>query len=190
MTDKMVNGILFIIAGLGSIAVYIILGDTGFLDKGHTEKIAAYALVTIPLAFMMTRNVEKKAFMKVQAYIDSGLLLIVVGLIMGLVSDAINSAELSAESDLIGEAIAWTGWSIMYLGIFFTALGYICTNLFPKWLSVLLSLTSFAMFAYLAILSPEQLSNSGDSIVAPLWMINSLVLVILGIFTIRRKEQD
>ena len=190
MTDNIVNGILFIIAGLGSIAVYIILGDTGFLDKGHTEKIAAYALVTIPLAFMMTRNVEKKAFIKVQSYIDSGLLLIVVGLIMGLVSDAINSAELSAESDLIGEAIAWTGWSIMYLGIFFTALGYICTNLFPKWLSVLLSLTSFAMFAYLAILSPEQLSNSGDSIVAPLWMINSLVLVILGIFTIRRKEQD
>jgi len=39
-------------------------------------------------------------------------------------------------------------------------------------------------------LSPEQLSNSGDSIVAPLWMINSLVLVILGIFTIRRKELD
>ena len=190
MTDNIVNGILFIIAGLGSIAVYIILGDTGFLDKGHTEKIAAYALVTIPLAFMMTRNVEKKAFIKVQTYIDSGLLLIVVGLIMGLVSDAINSAELSAESDLIGEAIAWTGWSIMYLGIFFTALGYICTILFPKWLSILLSLTSFAMFAYLAILSPEQLSNSGDSIVAPLWMINSLVLVILGIFTMRRKELD
>ena len=190
MTDNIVNGILFIIAGLGSIAVYIILGDTGFLDKGHTEKIAAYALVAIPLAFMMTRNVEKKAFIKVQRYIDSGLLLIVVGLIMGLVSDAINSAELSAESDLIGESIAWTGWSIMYLGIFFTALGYIRTNLFPNWLSVLLSLTSFAMFAYLAILSPEQLSNSGDSIVAPLWMINSLVLVILGIFTIRRKEQD
>ena len=190
MSDKKVNGILFIIAGLGSLVVYILLGETGLLSKAHTEKIAAYALVTIPLAFMMTRNVEKKAFIKVQTYIDSGLLLIVVGLIMGLVSDAINSAELSAESDLIGEAIAWTGWSIMYLGIFFSALGYIRTNLFPKWLSVLLSLTSFAMFSYLAILSPEQLSNSGDNIVAPLWMINSLVLVILGIFTIRRKEQD
>jgi membrane protein DedA with SNARE-associated domain len=78
----------------------------------------------------------------------------------------------------------------MYLGMFFTGLGYLCTNLFPNWLSGLLSLASFVMFAYLAILSPEQLSNSGDSIVAPLWMINSLVLVILGIFTIRRKELD
>ena len=184
MTDKMVNGILFIIAGLGSIAVYIGLGDTGLLDKGHTEKIAAYALVTIPLAFMMTRNVVRNTF------IDAGLLIIVVGLSMGLVSDAINSAELSAESDSIGEAIAWTGWSIMYLGMFFTGLGYLCTNLFPNWLSGLLSLASFVMFAYLAILSPEQLSNSGDSIVAPLWIINSLVLVILGIFTIRRKELD
>ena len=184
MTEKMVNGILFIIAGLGSIAVYIGLGDTGLLDKGHTEKIAAYALVTIPLAFMMTRNVVRNTF------IDAGLLIIVVGLSMGLVSDAINSAELSAESNSIGEAIAWTGWSIMYLGMFFTGLGYLCTNLFPNWLSGLLSLASFVMFAYLAILSPEQLSNSGDSIVAPLWMINSLVLVILGIFTIRRAELD
>ena len=184
MTDKMVNGILFIIAGLGSIAVYIGLGDTGLLDKGHTEKIAAYALVTIPLAFMMTRNVVRNNL------IDAGLLIIVVGLSMGLVSDAINSAELSAEFDSIGEAIAWTGWSIMYLGIFITGIGYLRTNLFPNWLSVLLSITSFAMFAYLAILSPEQLSNSGDSIVAPLWMINSLVLVILGIFTIRRKKLD
>ena len=188
MSDKNVNGILFILAGLGSLVVYMLLGETGLLSKSHTEKIAAYALLTIPLAFMVTRNVEKNAFKKVQIYIDAGLLMIVVGLIMGLVSDAINSAELSAESDLIGEAIAWTGWSIMYLGIFFTGLGYLCTNLFPNWLSGLLSLTSFVMFAYLAILSPEQLSNSGDSIVAPLWLINSLVLVILGVFTMRRAD--
>ena len=39
MTDKMVNGILFIIASLGSIAVYMGLGETGLLDKGHTEKL-------------------------------------------------------------------------------------------------------------------------------------------------------
>ena len=57
MSDKMVNGILFIIAGLGSIAVYILLGDTGLLSTGHTEKSAAYGLFTIPLAFMMTSNV-------------------------------------------------------------------------------------------------------------------------------------
>ena len=184
MTDKMVNGILFIIAGLGSIAVYIGLGDTGLIDKGHTEKIAAYALVTIPLAFMMTRNVVRNPF------IDAGLLIIVVGLIMGLVADATNSAEISAESDLIAEAIGMTGWSIMYLGIFITGIGYFRTNLFPNWLSGLLSLTSFVMFAFLAIASPEQLSNYGDNIVPPIWMINSLVLVILGIFTIRREELD
>ena len=29
MTDKMVNGILFIIAGLGIVAVYIVLGPDG-----------------------------------------------------------------------------------------------------------------------------------------------------------------
>ena len=74
----------------------------------------------------------------------------------------------------------------MYLGMTVTGIGYLRTNLFPNWLSGLLVVASFIMFAYLAIMSPEQLSNSGDNIVAPLWMINSLVLLILGIITIRR----
>ena len=84
MTDKMINGILFIVAGLGAIVVYLGLGETGLLDKGHTEKIAAYTLLTIPLAFMMARNVVRNSC------IDAGLVVIIVGLTMGLVSDAIN----------------------------------------------------------------------------------------------------
>ena len=118
MTEKMVNGILFIIAGIGSIAIYMVLGETGLLGKVHTEKIAAYALVTIPLAFMMTRNVARNPF------IDTGLLIIVIGLTMGLVGDAINSTKISAESDLIAEAVGMTAWSIMYLGYFITGIGY------------------------------------------------------------------
>ena len=184
MSDKALNGILFIIAGLGSIVVYILIGDTGLLSKGHTEKIAAYALVTIPLAFMMTRNIARNT------HIDVGLLMIVVGLTMGLVSDAINSAEISAESSLIGGAIGWTGWSIMYLGMSISGMGYLRTQLFPNWLSWSLIAASFVMFAFLAIMTPEQLESSVDNIVAPLWMLNSLVLVILGVFTMRRVEES
>jgi len=183
MTAKMMNGILFIIAGIGSIAIYMVLGETGLLGKAHTEKIAAYALVTIPLAFMMTRNVARNPF------IDTGLLIIVVGLTMGLVGDAINSTKISAESDLIAEAVGMTAWSIMYLGYFITGIGYLRTNLFPKWLSGLLSVVSLVTFASIAISSPEFLSTNGENIVIPLWMLNSLVLVILGIFTMRRAEQ-
>ena len=182
MTDKMVNGILFIIAGLGSIVAYLALGETGLLDKGHTEKFAAYALLTMPLAFMMTRNVARNT------YIDAGLIIIVVGLSMGLVSDSINSAELGAEFKSIGEAIASTGWSIMYLGIFISGIGYLRTKLFPNWLSGILILTSFVMFAFLAVLNGEQLETNGENIIPPLWLVNSLVLVILGIFTMRRSE--
>jgi len=182
MTDKMVNGILFIIAGLGSVAVYLGLGETGLLDKGHTEKFAAYALLTIPLAFMMTRNLVRNT------YIDAGLIIIVVGLTMGLVSDAINSAELSGESKKIGEVVMGTAWSIMYLGIFITGIGYLRTKLFPQWLSGLLVLASFVMFAFLAVLNSEQLETNGENLVPILWMMNSIVLVILGIFTIRRAE--
>ena len=43
------------------------------------------------------------------------------------------------------------------------------------------------MFAFLALLNGEQLSNNKD-LVPPLWMVNSLVLVILGIFTMRRSN--
>ena len=46
------------------------------------------------------------------------------------------------------------------------------------------------MFAYLAVLNGEQLSKNGEDIVGPLWMIVSLVLVIVGIFTMRRAETD
>ena len=183
MTDKMINGILFIIAGLGPMAVYLGLGPdgTGILDKLQTEKIVAYILLTIPLAFMMTRNVERNTF------IDAGLLIIVVALSAGIVSDAITGAKLSAESNSIGQAIAPTAWSLMFLGIFITGIGYLRTNLFPQWLSGLLSVTSLVAFAVLAILSAEQLSNN-ENIVGPLWMSVSLVLVILGIFTMRRSE--
>ena len=184
MTEKMVNGILFIIAGIGSIAIYMVLGETGLLGKVHTEKIAAYALVTIPLAFLMTRNVARNPF------IDTGLLIIVVGLTMGLVADAINSTKISAESNLIAEAVGMTAWSIMYLGYFITGIGYLRTTLFPKWLSGLLSVVSLVTFASIAISSPEFLSTNGENIVIPLWMLNSLVLVMLGIFTMRRAESD
>ena len=41
---------------------------------------------------MMTRNVVRNTFM------DAGLLMMIVGLSMGLVSDAISSAEISADT--------------------------------------------------------------------------------------------
>ena len=69
-------------------------------------------------------------------------------------------------------------------------MGYLRTQLFPNWLSWSLIAASFVMFAFLAIMTPEQLESSVDNIVAPLWMLNSLVLVILGVFTMRRVEES
>ena len=183
MTDKMVNGILFIIAGLGPAVVYLGLGETGIVSMAYTEKIAAYVLLTWPLAFMMTRNIKRNNF------IDAGFLIIVVAWSAGIVTDAINGAELGGVSDSIGEAIAPTAWSLMFLGVFITGIGYSRTDIFPKWLSGLLAIISVIVFAYLAIMSTEHLS-SNEGILAPLWIAVSLVLVILGIFTMRRKETE
>ena len=174
MTDKMVNGILFIIAGLGPFVVYIGLGETGIVSMAYTEKIAAYVLLTWPLAFMMTRNIKRNNF------IDAGFLIIVVAWGAGIVTDAINGAELGGVSDSIGEAIAPTAWSLLFLGVLISGIGYTRTDLFPKWLSGLLSVLSLIAFAYLAIMSTEHLS-SNEGFIAPLWMAVSLVMVILGI---------
>ena len=183
MTDKMVNGILFIIAGLGPFVVYIGLGETGIVSMAYTEKIAAYVLLTWPLAFMMTRNIKRNNF------IDAGFLIIVVAWGAGIVTDAINGAELGGVSDSIGEAIAPTAWSLLFLGVLISGIGYTRTDLFPKWLSGLLSVLSLIAFAYLAIMSTEHLSNN-EGFIAPLWMAVSLVMVILGIFTMRRNETE
>ena len=183
MTDKMVNGILFIIAGLGPFVVYIGLGETGIVSMAYTEKIAAYVLLTWPLAFMMTRNIKRNNF------IDAGFLIIVVAWGAGIVTDAINGAELGGVSDSIGEAIAPTAWSLLFLGVLISGIGYTRTDLFPKWLSGLLSVLSLIAFAYLAIMSTEHLS-SNEGFIAPLWMSVSLVMVILGIFTMRRNETE
>ena len=45
-----------------------------------------------------------------------------------------------------------------------------------------------AFFAFIAILNGEQLANNED-LIPPLWMANSIVLVIMGIFTIRRTDK-
>ena len=58
----------------------------------------------------------------------------------------------------------------------------------PPLLVLFFVMVSCCCFAFVAVLSPEQLSTNGDNIVPPLWMLNSLVLVILGIFTMRRAE--
>ena len=76
----------------------------------------------------------------------------------------------------------------MYLGMLVTGIGYLRTKLFPQWLSGLLAVAAFAFFAFIAILNGEQLANNED-LIPPLWMANSIVLVIMGIFTIRRTDK-
>ena len=44
------------------------------------------------------------------------------------------------------------------------------------------------MFAFLAVLDGKQLADIGEYGVPILWVVNSLVLVIIGIFTLRRAE--
>ena len=76
----------------------------------------------------------------------------------------------------------------MYFGMFISGLGYLRTTLFPQWLSGLLTIASFAFFAFVAVLNSDQLAQN-EGLIPPLWMANSIVLVIMGIFTIRRTGQ-
>ena len=65
MNAKMVNGLMFILAGVTPPVVYLGLGPdgSGILDMARTEQLFAYLFFSLPIAFMMTRNVQTNSFL-------------------------------------------------------------------------------------------------------------------------------
>ena len=68
MNINMVNGIMFIIAGLTPFILYLGLGPDGlgFFNQARTEQLFANLYFSLPIAFLMTRRIESNYF------VDSG----------------------------------------------------------------------------------------------------------------------
>ena len=61
MNTNTINGLMFIIAGFTPPVVYLGLGPDGMgiLNLARTEQIFAYLFFSLPIAFMMTRRIER-----------------------------------------------------------------------------------------------------------------------------------
>ena len=112
MNTKTVNGVLFIIAALAPLVLYLGLGPdgTGILEIELTEKLVTWIMFCAPIAIMMTRDAIKGG--EGYGLVNAGFLIVIIAWAVGIVADAFNGAEMSDT----GEAIGAFGWSSMFLG--------------------------------------------------------------------------
>ena len=175
MNAKMVNGLMFILAGVTPPVVYLGLGPdgSGILDMARTEQLFAYLFFSLPIAFMMTRNVQTNSFL------DAGLLVLVSSMSMGMVADALGA---SSEFTKMSDMVSVTAYSSIMLGALICGIGIFRTELFPKWLSGLFIFASAIAFLLLATAAPENIKSY-----IPIFLLVHLVMVFLGVHTIRRS---
>ena len=179
MNTNTINGLMFIIAGLTPPVVYLGLGPegTGVLNMARTEQIFAYLFFSLPIAFMMTRRIQTNYF------IDSGLLILVASMSMGMVADALGANTNFTD---MSDTVAVTAYSSIMLGTSICGVGILRTNIFPKWLSGLFTIVASISFILLATGEPSDLEN--NAFLIPIFLSVHLLMVVLGIFILRRSE--
>mgnify|MGYP001159426703 FL=1 len=182
MNTKTANGILFIIAGIAPLIIYMGLGSegSGLLDANLTEKLATWAMFCAPIAVMMTRDAIKggEGF----GVVNAGFLIMILAWPVGIVADSFNGAEMTDFADIIGEF----GWSSMFLGLFVSGIGYYINKFFPIWLSILLCVVTAYGFIVLGFV--DVTPDNEDALFLPMWLGFTLTIILLGIFRIRRES--
>ena len=182
MNAKTVNGILFIIAGIAPLVIYLGLGPdgTGILEANLTEKLATWVMFSAPIAIMMTRDAIKSG--AGHGIVSAGFLIMIIALHVGIVADAFNGSSMTDYGDIIGEF----GWSSMFLGLFVSRIGYYVNKFFPMWLCALLCVVTAYGFIVLGFIDVTP-DNEG-ALFLPMWLGFTLTIILLGIFRMRREN--
>ena len=179
MNTNTANGLLFIVAGLTPFIVYLGLGPegAGILNEARAEQLFAYLFFSLPIAIMMARRIEKNYF------IDGGLIIIVASMSMAMVADALRATPNLTE---MAHVVAVTAYSSTILGVSVCGVGYLKTDIFPKWLSGLFTVVTAIGFILLATSEPSAIETS--MIILPFLLSFHVILIVLGIFMIRRSD--
>ena len=182
MTAKTINGILFIVAGIAPLIIYLGLGPdgTGLLELDLTEKLATWLMFSAPIAIMMTRDSIKGG--EGYGLVNAGFLIFVIAWPVGIVADAFNGALMEESADAIGAF----GWSSMMLGFFISGIGYYVNKFFPIWLCGLLCLIT--AYGFIALGFINMTPDNEDALLLPLWLGFTLTIVLLGIFRMRKES--
>ena len=177
MSEKIIRGLMYLIAGFTPPVVYLGLGPdgTGILDAARTEQVFAYLFFSLPIAFMMTRKIETNFFL------DAGLIIIVASMSSSIIADALR-----ANFSEMADAIAITAYSSSILGGAICGIGIYKTEIFPKWLSGIFTAVASIAFILMATGTPADLESS--SFLIPVFMSFHLLLAVLGVNLILRNK--
>jgi len=178
MKSNTITGSFFLLAGLGPLVVYILLG--GVLDVLSTlqvELIASWILLSVPIAFMRTKDAMPTGIGKEMAQI--GLLIIVISTAGGMVADSFASVGNEGGRQAVGRLV----WASLFVGMAFTGFGYYLQEFFNRILSGLLAL--LGCIGFLAIGIGGVGDDASGEIIWPLFM---LMMLMLGGTTLRRAE--
>ena len=102
---------------------------------------------------------------------------------MSMAADAFRAA---ANLSDVANAIAVTAYSSTILGVFISGIGICRTNIFPKWLSGLLTVVTAIGFILLATSEPSAIQTS--VVILPFLLAFHVLLIVLGIFMYRRID--
>jgi drug/metabolite transporter (DMT)-like permease len=180
ISSKTMNGILFIIAGIAPLVIYIGLGPDGadIFDAKLTETLVFWIMLSAPIALMMTANTIKDG--DGHGFVKAGLLIFIIAYTGGSVGDALSGSGMNE----MGAAISEPFWAAMMLGFTVTAIGYYLQKKFPVWLSGLMAIAGIYGFIALGFID----LTANEVLEMPLWIGFTLVLVLLGIFTIKKAD--
>ena len=177
MKSNTITGTFFIVAGLGPLIVYMILGGLEILSTLQMELIASWILLSVPIAFMRTKDAMPTGIGKEMAQI--GLLIIVISTAGGMVADSFASVGNAGGREAVGRLV----WASLFLGLAFTGFGYYLQEFFNKILSGLLGLLGCIGFLAIGI------GGVGDDAYGEMvWPLFMLVMLVLGVTTLRRAE--
>jgi len=178
MKSNTITGSFFLVAGLGPLIVYLLLGDVlEILSTLQTEMIASWILLSVPIAFMRTKDAMPTGIGKEMAQI--GLLILVISTAGGMVADSFASVGNAGGREAVGRLV----WASLFLGLGFTGFGYYLQEFFNRILSGLLGLLGCIGFLAIGI------GGVGDDASAEMvWLPFMLIMLVLGVTTLRRAE--
>ena len=180
----MANGLLFIIAGLAPLTIYLVLGydgALGILDSVYTERIATWFTLALAIALMMKKDTMQGG----NGYhiANAGFIIVLIATAGGIIVDAFNGAGDTSVVNILGPNV----WSTFMMGMFVTSLGYFLQKNFPIWipaLGMIVTAFGFVVMAF-GLVDPN---NSNDMLLLPVWIGFVLTSVLYGVFTIREQS--
>ena len=159
------------------------LGPDGaaVLNAQWAEKLGSWVLLIMPVAFMRLKDSMGDG--DGIELIKIGFLILVICYAAGMVADSLATQPNDATFQALDAAVGGIVWPAMFIAFAITGLGYYLQKAFPAAVSLLMLVVGIYSFVVMGILE----ITDESILILPAWLGFSVVLLLLGIFTIRKS---